>query len=691
MRRMGLLVTLGSVSVLLGCSGESSRSTPADAGSPSSAGGGAGSGVEAGAGAPSGSGGASATGGSPAAGAPSSGAAGGESGAGGNGEGTGGLSEGSGGFVEGSGGVATGTGGSVVDGLPIDPRVRGGFCANGWCWSHPLPQGNNIRSMWSAEGAGVWAAGDAGTVLRYDGQNWDRISVNGGSAFVWGSGPTDIYLVPGDVWHYDGTRLSQVVVSLGDFWIYDLSGTGPNDVWAAAYQGAAHFDGAAWTRVQEVPINTRLDRVAAAGESSVWFAGAAVYRWDGQAFAAVNEHAPVALISTGPDDLWYTADQALFRGGTAGFEQVPTIRTSMWADRCVFASGPEDVYALDGTGSLRHFDGGVWNEGSYAFTDSTIYGGHADTGTAHQPGEAWLGGGLGRLWRVTEGALEALTPEIPPVRTRDLKGVWSDGSNVYAVGGSFLRLDASGETDQWEPVAGTEDLFGFMGIWGSSPTDIWVVGTFDRIWHFDGTTLTSVTSGLPEGASVDWNAVYGSGPSDVWAVGTQGEATHYDGQVWTAAPTASVSNIDDVWVSPDGNAYAVGENGIAMHFTPGQGWLDIADITYSTVQWKSVTGTGNDDLWVAGHQGNEIVHFDGTEWTSMDGTGYASGSIEKLWALGPDDVWGASSIGGVAHWDGSRWTRLDVKAYASLHGLWMAPDGEGWAVGNGGTILHRMP
>lgn len=67
----------------------------------------------------------------------------------------------------------------------------------------------------------------------------------------------------------------------------------------------------------------------------------------------------------------------------------------------------------------------------------------------------------------------------------------------------------------------------------SSPDDIWIVGTADRIWHFDGETLTSMPSGEPEdGAhSIEWNAVYGSSPTDVWAVGT-----------WVKRHTTTVSN-----------------------------------------------------------------------------------------------------------------------------------------------------
>jgi hypothetical protein len=62
-------------------------------------------------------------------------------------------------------------------------------------------------------------------------------------------------------------------------------------------------------------------------------------------------------------------------------------------------------------------------------------------------------------------------------------------------------------------------------------------------------------------------------------VGTNGFASHFDGEEWNTAYTASISDINDVWVADDGNAWAVGENGIAMRYTPGEGWADLDEVT----------------------------------------------------------------------------------------------------------------
>jgi len=43
---------------------------------------------------------------------------------------------------------------------------------DGWCWLNPLPQGNSLQSVWGTGPKDVFAVGDHGTVLHYDGQSW---------------------------------------------------------------------------------------------------------------------------------------------------------------------------------------------------------------------------------------------------------------------------------------------------------------------------------------------------------------------------------------------------------------------------------------------------------------------------------------------------------------------------------------
>ena len=74
------------------------------------------------------------------------------------------------------------------------------------------------------------------------------------------------------------------------------------------------------------------------------------------------------------------------------------------------------------------------------------------------------------------------------------------------------------------------------GVWASSATDAWVVGGSSGntalISHWNGTTWSQLIA-----APDTFNAVWGTGPNDVWFVGDYGRIRHWDGT--TLSTTAS--------------------------------------------------------------------------------------------------------------------------------------------------------
>jgi hypothetical protein len=64
-----------------------------------------------------------------------------------------------------------------------------------------------------------------------------------------------------------------------------------------------------------------------------------------------------------------------------------------------------------------------------------------------------------------------------------------------------------------------------LGVWGSSGSDVFAVGNYGTIVHYDGATCTAMSSGT----SVWLSGVWGSSGSDVFAVGEGGTILHYDG------------------------------------------------------------------------------------------------------------------------------------------------------------------
>jgi hypothetical protein len=61
------------------------------------------------------------------------------------------------------------------------------------------------------------------------------------------------------------------------------------------------------------------------------------------------------------------------------------------------------------------------------------------------------------------------------------------------------------------------------GIWAFASNDVWVVGFYGNIGHWDGATWSLVASPTAQNLF----AVSGASASDLWAVGEGGVILHY--------------------------------------------------------------------------------------------------------------------------------------------------------------------
>lgn len=110
-----------------------------------------------------------------------------------------------------------------------------------------------IRSLFGLSASQVYAVGEGGTVLSYDGSSWREIASlsNPKRTYhkVWGLGPNDLYLVGagGLFLHFNGSRWEEI--PLGAFAIpsqidfLDIWGADNADLYLASTQGLVRFNG----------------------------------------------------------------------------------------------------------------------------------------------------------------------------------------------------------------------------------------------------------------------------------------------------------------------------------------------------------------------------------------------------------------------------------------------------------------
>ncbi|MGH7294129.1 MAG: WD40/YVTN/BNR-like repeat-containing protein [Polyangiaceae bacterium] len=309
--------------------------------------------------------------------------------------------------------------------------------------------------------------------------------------------------------------------------------------------------------------------------------------------------------------------------------------------------------------------------------------------------------------------------------TTDLNGVWgSSADDVYVVGdgGVILHTTDRGKTWSLTSVASPSGArTTFNGVWGSGPTDVYAVGTEGTIVHSSDRGRTWQTQRAESASapsspkSTVLKSVWGSGPQDVYAVGsldTQGVAlrTKDGGRTWQPLDVKGVlvgvwgSSRHDVWMSldtagaynstDDGATWGLVGGGLTNQWTSLRvfgtsafnvylfGWSVVARTTDGGHSWTS-EDSGATGLWGAG---DTVFAVDGTGAIRRKPSGAPfivheirrpmPGTRENLRLLG-DRGWQQERAGapGTGTW---------------LRGVWGSSAEDVYAVGDAGTILHRV-
>ena len=141
---------------------------------------------------------------------------------------------------------------------------------------------------------------------------------------------------------------------------------------------------------------------------------------------------------------------------------------------------------------------------------------------------------------------------------------------------------------------------GLGAVWGSSGTDVFAVGPFGTILHYNGTEWSTMTSGTSSNIS----SVWGSSATDVFAVGELGNILHYDGTNWSYMTAVTTNYLYRVWGITGTDAFTVGASSTILHFDLK---ADIYDLPQAIMILKLLTGTETSGVLCADINGNTII------------------------------------------------------------------------------------
>lgn len=170
----------------------------------------------------------------------------------------------------------------------------GGGSTTGWHWENPLPQGNTLNGVWGSRTNDVWAVGDSGTIVHWNGTAWSLVA--SGTPYnlygVWGAGANDVWAVgaSGTILRWNGTAWSSVqsptTNRLTAIWRRD-----DNDVWAVGGDKALRWSGTSWYSALGGLAGTVYNGVWGSGASDVWVMNGTdgnFAHWNGTSFSSVD-------------------------------------------------------------------------------------------------------------------------------------------------------------------------------------------------------------------------------------------------------------------------------------------------------------------------------------------------------------------------------------------------------------------
>ncbi len=240
------------------------------------------------------------------------------------------------------------------------------------------------------------------------------------------------------------------------------------------------------------------------------------------------------------------------------------------------------------------------------------------------------------------------------------------------------------------------------GIWGSGPSDVFLVGDGGMVLRFDGQAWKAMSSGV----SVTLYDVWGLGPTEVHAVGSAGTALRFNGKAWSAAASGTKAALRGVWGSGPSRVFAVGGDGkasVGLRFD-GKAWSAVAALARDRVTLLDVHGDGTKRAAAVGY------YYDGNAYNMANHVAckLASGK----WTCAPPgdagELYGAYLLpgsdnflvgtccqdklrcGGLIQTTGvSSCTPGDLQRTVQYHAVWGSGPSDIWVAGSGGRLIRH--
>lgn len=560
-----------------------------------------------------------------------------------------------------TGAVVTSTGGSWAD---ISPTLPAGTwqiadisvvgANEAFVLVTPVNGGSGTPMMWHWTGGTSWAQ--------------MPIPATPYLASVWGTSATNLYIGGYALQHWDGSAWSTVQLGVFDD-VYDIWGSGPNDVYVSFTETVAHYDGMAWSF--EIPVQSGGSVSGwSYASSSAFTAAGDLGQYLGARWANPHAAQTVPITSVAP-----TSATNMVAVGSRGF--IMRFDGAFWHDV------PSDVAAdlEDGSptlvvgkdGTVAKLVGARYTTQSSG-TTNTLHGVWEESGAS--PENAWAVGDNGTIvhWDGTMGTAAT----VASVDLYDVIGF--SANDVIAVGNAGTVLQY--KNGAWTDFHSMSDGKLLTGVWGTSDSDLWVVGP-GAIRHWDGNAWTDLYTLNPEGAaSSSPNSIWGSG-NDVYIAANTNRVLHISNGVFQSSMSIGTT-VTTITGTATGVMYAGGPSLELFSYQSGAWISEAPDFNTYSGGSSTVYAVAANDAYMT--YGGALEHFDGIRWTRVT-TGLPVTDTYAISGTATNNVFVASlNTSQARRWNGTTWQTQAIST--GLRAISAASATDAWAIALDGTLMH---
>jgi hypothetical protein len=558
-----------------------------------------------------------------------------------------------------------------------------------WQSGGALPILYDLNAAWADGLGGIVAVGNDGVAVRYDGNTWQEYYTRTARDLwsVWGAPTGEVFAV-GDLgvirtraspeWNIETSPTTE---NLRGVW-----GASANNVFAVGVTGVIlHWDGSAWTKMDS-PTPQALFSVWGTSGYDVYAVGleGAIVHYDGVAWSTMESGTSETLAGVcGASNVVMAVGNngvALRRVGDGPWEPIDTHSQDVL--QAVWMAGSNAAFAVGGNGTTLRYDGADWStmesppaEWLFGLTgtgadDVTAVGSHT---MLRYDGDHWSA--------ATRGAVSSL------------RDVWcSDSGDAIAVGVDGNAFRRTGDVWTTMEFPTNRNMF---AVFGTPDGHVFAAGFGGYVLHYDGSSWKTELN-----LGVSYYDIWGTSATEVWVVGDQGRIIRRSaGGQWSTEPTTTSRGLRGIWGESPDHIFAVGQageivelkNNVWTRLPPvfGYGLYDVAGyrVRKSTGEWSI-------DVVAVGSFGASVERGPDTDqFVALD-----TGVSEELYAVaagGNNVVYAVGSGGTILSLYDHEWRVERSPTTENLFGISSPRKGELFAVGGtgdlDGTVLFYGP